>query len=265
LPKQYETDEAEIQASFLLQVGGLYPIMIASLNGIFIQMQCSTPDNPEAVCSYAQKWEQMRAAESMLPSVIFILNFLTLSVFIVVNIRLFLRELFLVQKFDSVPYMPTNALRGRKGDAPKPSTLRKDERFFGHALNALFGFPICRQLLFVWFTKVDSEDVHVVTPEYDDWLRSYRVVLDRVIESHGIQSIGKLPTATDKDDGGAKKAKPSSRTCGLVFTGSNVEFASYASYVLCLPIGTWFAITTCLVAMRATLFPAAMESGSIRF
>ncbi len=262
-PKEYETDEAEIQASFMLQVTGLYGIMIASLNGIFIQMQCPTPEIPDQQCSYAQKWEQMRASESILPSVIFVLNFLTLSVFIMVSVRLFLRELFIVKKFDSVAYMPTNALSGRKGDAAKPSKLRGDERFLGHALNVLFGFPICRQVLFVWFTKVDSEIFEPVKPEDDDWLRSYRIVLDHVIEKHGIQSIGKLPSAPDKDD--SRKAKPFSRTCGLVFTGSNVEFASRASYALCLPIGTWFIITAGLVAARATLFPTVMESGSIRF
>jgi hypothetical protein len=263
LPKEYETDEAEIQASFLLQVAGLYAIMIASLNGIFIQMQCPTPEIPDQQCSYAQKWEQMRASQSILPSVIFVLNFLTLSLFIIVSVRLFLRELFIVKKFDSVPYMPANALSGRKGDAAKPSKLRENERFLGHALNVIFGFPICRQLLFVWFTKVDSEIFEPIKPEDDDWLRAYRIVLDRVIEKHGIQSIGKLPAAADKDDN--RKAKPSSRTCGLVFTGFNVEFASRASYALCIPIGTWFVITACLVAARATLFPTVMESGSIRF
>ena len=234
--------------------------MIASLNGIFIQTKCPTPTNPDALCTYAQKWAEMRASESILPTVIFCLNFATLGLFIIVSIRLFMRELFIVHKFDNAPYLPANALRGHKGDAPKAQTTREGELFFPHVLHVLFGFPICRQLLFVWFSRVDSEDGWPIKPDNDDWLRSYRIVLDFVIEKHGIKSIGKLPA--DKDDSGKAKVA-SSRTCGLLFTGSNVEFASPAAYALGLPVYAWFAVTTALVSLRASLFPATMEGGSI--
>ena len=117
--------------------------------------------------------------------------------FIVLNYRLFRRELFVILYFDTVNYIAMNQLSGRKavkavaqdglrlgGVSRKAPKATWDTLW--HFVNVFLWFPLVSEVFYTWRLRdnitVDmGYDERIFVPEEDEFLRSYRVVLDTLI------------------------------------------------------------------------------------